>query len=170
MTVEEAIAFLNSQAPTPTEGLPEDIFIFASGLMPLVNVDLLVQDDRGRTLLAWRSDIYSGTGWHVPGGIVRFKERLETRVQKVAEHELGTRVAFDPQPIAFNQLIHPSRNSRGHFLSILYRCRLPEDFAISNAGRTPADPGYLQWHDACPANMVRCHEIYRPLIGGAPER
>jgi len=168
MTVEEAIVFLNSQAPTPTLGLPEDIFLFASGITPLVNVDLLVQDGLGRTLLAWRSDIYSGTGWHVPGGIVRFKERLETRVQRVAEHELGTRVEFDPQPIALNQLIHPNRNSRGHFLSILYRCRLPPGFEVSNADRTPADPGYLQWHDACPPNMVHCHEIYRIYIGARP--
>ncbi len=168
MTAEEAIAFLNSQAPSPAEGLPEDIFLFASSITPLINVDLLVRDDNGRTLLAWRDDIYSGRGWHVPGGIVRFKERLESRIQQVAAHELGARVEFDPQPLAINQLIHPSRNVRGHFLSLLYRCRLPNDFVISNVGRTSTDPGYLQWHDACPANLVHCHAVYRPFIGVQP--
>jgi len=167
MTTAEATAFLNSQAPTPAQGLPEELFLFASGITPLVNVDLLVQDGQGRTLLSWRSDIYSGTGWHIPGGIVRFKERLETRVQKVAESELGCRVAFNPQPAAINQLIHPSRNVRGHFLSILYSCRLPDGFEISNPDRTPSDPGFLQWHEVCPQNLVCCHEVYRPLIGPA---
>jgi colanic acid biosynthesis protein WcaH len=165
MTLSDAIDFLNSQVPAPAQGLPEDVFLFASGITPMLNVDLLVQDQHGRTLLAWRSDPYSGSGWHVPGGIVRFKEKLEARVQKVAEHELGCRVDFDPQPLAINQLIHPSRNVRGHFLSLLYRCRLPGGFAISNDGRGPADPGYLQWHDACPDNMVHCHEVYRQMIG-----
>ncbi len=165
MTLEEAIDFLNSRVPTPAQGLPEEVFLFASGITPMVNVDLLVRDDRGRTLLAWRSDRYSGTGWHVPGGIVRFKETLEYRVQRVAESELGACVIFEPHPVAINQLIHPDRNVRGHFLSILYRCRLPDGFQISNAGRGPTDPGYLQWHVECPENMVHCHEIYRSLIG-----
>jgi colanic acid biosynthesis protein WcaH len=170
MTTAEAIAFLSSQAPVPAQGLPEELFLFASGITPLVNVDLLVQDGQGRTLLAWRSDHYSGTGWHVPGGIVRFKERLETRVQKVAECELGSRVTFDPKPVAINQLIHPSRNARGHFLSLLYFCCLPDGFEIANPDRTPSDPGYLQWHEVCPPNLVYCHEIYRPLICPAPRK
>jgi hypothetical protein len=49
-------------------GLPEELFLFVSRITPLINVDLLIQDDGRRTLLTWRSDRFFGPGWHVPGG------------------------------------------------------------------------------------------------------
>lgn len=52
----------------PRNGLPEELFLFATEITPMVNVDLLVRDDEGRILLAWRDDDIYGTGWHVPGG------------------------------------------------------------------------------------------------------
>ena len=93
MNINEAIEFLDGQISDPTLGLPLDVFLFISRISPLVNVDLLVQDERGRTLLAWRDDPYAGSGWHVPGGILRFQETIETRIRKVAETEIGTEVA-----------------------------------------------------------------------------
>ena len=53
-------------------------------LTPLVNVDLLIKDS-GRTLLTWRDDEFYGPGWHIPGGILGFKERALDRLAKVAE-------------------------------------------------------------------------------------
>jgi len=168
MTIPDAISFLDQQIVDPTVGLPEEIFLFASRITPLVNVDLLVRDGQGRTLLAWRSDTFSGHGWHIPGGIVRFKETVEDRIQKVAQRELGTAVDFHPQPIAINQLMHPSRHTRGHFLSLLFHCSLPPDFVLANHTCKPEEPGYLQWHDCCPANLIHVHEVYRPYICANP--
>ena len=37
-------------------GLPDELFLFVSRITPLVNVDLLIQDDRRHTLFTWRSD------------------------------------------------------------------------------------------------------------------
>lgn len=43
----------------------------------MVNVDLLIKNvSSNETLLTWREDEYYGPGWHVPGGIVRFKETI----------------------------------------------------------------------------------------------
>ncbi|MDB4264988.1 hypothetical protein N9893_02880, partial [bacterium] len=89
MVLKEAITSLDRSIQNATEGLPDEVFYFVSRTTPLVNVDLLIKDEDGRTLLAWRDDLYSGTGWHVPGGIVRFKETFESRVLKVAEIEIG---------------------------------------------------------------------------------
>ncbi|MEN6405082.1 MAG: NUDIX domain-containing protein [Thermoguttaceae bacterium] len=164
MNINEAIDFLDEQVPDSTKGLPLDVFLFASRLLPLVNVDLLVKDERGRTLLAWRDDPYAGTGWHVPGGILRFRERLETRVQKVAETEIGTEVRVDPNPIAVNQFMHPSRKTRGHFISFLYRCFVSKDFIPANTGLKNTDAGYLMWHEKCPPNLICVHEIYKSHI------
>src|SRR4030042_2731238 len=82
LNIAEAIAALDRQVPNPSAGLPEELFLYISRTTPLVNVDLLIKDENGRTLLAWRDDQYSGKGWHVPGGIGRFKEPLERRGTK----------------------------------------------------------------------------------------
>jgi colanic acid biosynthesis protein WcaH len=160
MNIADAIEFLNKQVPNPSEGLPDELFYYVSRITPLVNVDLLIKDENGRTLLAWRDDQYCGKGWHVPGGIVRFKETLETRVKKVAETEIGVNISFDPIPIAVNQLIHPELKIRSHFISILYKCFLSSTFVSKNKGLSNKDKGYLMWHDSCPDNLIKYHEIY----------
>jgi ADP-ribose pyrophosphatase YjhB (NUDIX family) len=134
-------------------------------MIPMVNVDLLIKDETGRTLLSWRDDQYAGTGWHIPGGIVRFKENLEERLLKVAETEIGAPVEFEAVPIAINQLFCDF-DTRGHFISILYRCFLSNKFVPKNTGLSNKDPGYLKWHNSCPANLIKMHEIYRKYING----
>jgi colanic acid biosynthesis protein WcaH len=164
MTLTETITSLEQQIADPTVGLPEDIFLFASRITPMVNVDLLVRDNAGRTLLAWRNDAFSGKGWHIPGGIIRFRETFAQRILKVAITELGTPVEFDPTPIALHQIILPEQKSRSHFISLLYSCSLPDGFAPANTGLTPTTTGFLQWHTHCPDNLLPVHEIYRTYI------
>jgi len=163
MNIHEAIEFLDKQISNPQSGLPEDVFFFISRITPMINVDLLIKDENGRILLSWRDDQFVGAGWHLPGGIVRFKEKLETRILKVAEKELGTAVEFDPVPIAVNQIIC-EHDTRGHFISVLYKCFLSSNYIPKNTGLTPKDVGFLMWHDSCPENLVKVHEIYRKYI------
>lgn len=164
MNISDAIDVLNKQVADPSAGLPDDLFFYISKTTPLVNVDLLIKDENGHTLLSWRKDQYCGQGWHVPGGIVRFKEKLGTRLKKVAKTEIGSDVNFDPIPIALNQVICPKRDIRGHFISILYKGFLPSTFVPENKGLAPDDTGYLKWHDVCPANLLKVHEMYRKYI------
>jgi len=161
MNVKEAIAVLEAEITNPTVGLPIDIFNFVSRLTPLVNIDLLIKDEHNRTLLAWRDDEFSGSGWHIPGGIVRYKESLETRIQKTAEKELSCSVKFNPIPITMNQ-INCSHITRGHFISFLYECQLNSHISPNNI--KPNNPGYLLWHESCPKNLISSHEMYRKYI------
>jgi ADP-ribose pyrophosphatase YjhB (NUDIX family) len=164
LNILEAISFLDHQVPNPTEGLPEELFLYISRTTPLVNVDLLIKDEKGRTLLSWRNERYTGIGWHVPGGIIRFKEDLETRIRKVAESEIGTDVSFDPTPVAINQIINPGQAIRGHFISLLYKCFLSSTFVPHNRGLSRNANGYIAWHDSCPDPLFKFHEIYRDFI------
>ena len=164
MNLNDAINFLDQHIINPSEGLPDDIFYFISRTTPLVNVDLLIQDEDHRTILAWRDDVYAGTGWHVPGGIVRFKETFESRIYRVAETEIGAAVTLDPEPLVVNQLIHNNHQNRGHFISILYKCFLSKTFNPENRGLGISDAGYIMWHETCPDNMIAYHEIYRSYI------
>ena len=164
MVLKNAITVLDKSIQDATKGLSDEMFYFISRTTPLVNVDLLIKDEDGRTLLAWRDDLYAGTGWHVPGGIVRFKETFDSRLQKVAENEIGAVVSFEPKPVAINQLIHHEHKNRGHFISILYKCFLSELFKPENEGLCEKDAGYLMWHKTCPDNLITYHEIYRTYI------
>ncbi len=163
MNIHDAIEFLGKQISNPLVGLPEELFFFISRITPMVNVDLLIKDENERILLSWRDDSFHDAGWHIPGGIVRFKEKLEERVLKVAETEIGTVVEYDPVPITINQIIC-EHNTRGHFISILYRCFLSSKYIPENIGLSNKDQGYLMWHNSCPVNLIKVHEIYREYM------
>ncbi len=161
----KGITSIEHAAGDPARGLPEDIFLLISRLTPLVNVDLLIRDDRGRTLLTWREDAYYGAGWHVPGGIIRFKETAAERLRAVAREELGAEADPEPAPVAFHEEIHPERAIRGHFISLLYRCVLigPPDAARRADGPFPA-PGTWRWHDGPPDALIDVHRVYEPFL------
>jgi colanic acid biosynthesis protein WcaH len=161
MKTSEAIALLKKQVPDPAAGLPDELFYYISQTTPLVNVDLLIKDKKGRTLLAWRDDQFCGQGWHLPGGIVRFKETLEKRLNEVAAKELGVaEIKHDKAPLAITEMIHPERAVRSHFISLLYKCWLPEKYKPDNKTIKQGERGYLQWHDRCPDNLIKYHERY----------
>ena len=106
------IEALEAAIGDPRRGLPEDVFRFVSRITPLINVDLLIQDDRSRTLLTWRDDEFFGPGWHVPGGIIRYKESAADRLRACAREELGADVSFDPAPLLVSETIR-AENTRG---------------------------------------------------------
>ena len=160
----DGVVYENRSWPDSND-LPLDIFYLSTRLSPTLNVDLLIKDERGRTLLAWRDDRTAGSGWHVPGGIVRFKESLIERVHKVAAEELETTVKVDPVPIGHNEVIR-SHHTRGHFYSVLFSCTIEGPYIPANTGVHPYDAGYLRWHEAAPDNLVEVHEMYREHING----
>ena len=163
MTINEAISILEAEISDPKKGLPLEVFQLVSRLTPLVNVDLLIKDENNRLLLAWRDDQFAGQGWHIPGGIIRYKENFETRIQKTAEREVGSQIQFNPEPIAINQIVC-QHDTRGHFISLLFDCFLESNFIPANDNLCPKELGYLSWHDACPNDLIKSHEIYRKFL------
>jgi ADP-ribose pyrophosphatase YjhB (NUDIX family) len=166
--IESLTTRLNYLIGDPKQGLPGDVFRLISQLTPMVNVDLLVKNETGQTLLTWREDEFYGPGWHVPGGIVRFKETFSSRLQAVAKTELGCTVNFNAEPLATNEVMAAHRNVRGHFISLLYQCRLLTQpaIALKYHEELPKN-GYWHWHDSCPDNLIRVHEMYRTYIDSA---
>lgn len=165
LVVEKEMEILESVIQNPTKGLPEEIFLFVSRITPMINVDLLIKNDQNQTLLTWRDDGYYSAGWHVPGGIIRYKEKIVDRVRAVAKIELGAEVYFNDAPLAINEVIHDTRKSRGHFISILYRCSLTTqpDESLRCKDSLPHQNEWM-WHNACPDDIISVHEMYRTLI------
>lgn len=148
----------------PSEGLPDPLFYFISRHTPLVNVDLLIKNNSGSTLLSWRDDEHCGHGWHIPGGIIRFQETLESRIKAVAHLEIGCDVTFQPKPLDINQVIIPHKKNRSHFISLLYECKLLEDINLENQKSSIGMPGYLKWHSTVPHDLLSYHHIYQKYL------
>jgi colanic acid biosynthesis protein WcaH len=163
MDLHASIVAIESSVGNPRDGLPEDVFLLVSRLTPLVNVDLLIKDAEGRTLLTWRDDEYYGRGWHVPGSIIRYKETIDERVRACARDEIGADVTFDPVPLLVLESID-ARADRGHMLSLLFLCHplAPPD----SARRAAASPsrGQWRWHSAVPPDLLGVHRRYAPFM------
>jgi ADP-ribose pyrophosphatase YjhB (NUDIX family) len=157
---------LKANAVSAERGLPEDLFLLISRLVPMVNVDLLIKDDQNRTLLTWRDDEIYGAGWHIPGGVIRFRETAAERIREVARIELGAEVAFEPEPIWVAEIIDPERDTRGHSVSLLYRCTLAGPLGESQQYRATGRPsaGQWQWHAHCPPDLLPFHRIYARFL------
>jgi colanic acid biosynthesis protein WcaH len=163
--IVKLIEMLEACIQHPEKGLPEELFLFVSRITPLINVDLLIKNEQNHTLLTWRDDGHYPPGWHVPGGIVRYKETVTTRVKMVAINELGAEVKFNSVPMAINEIISGARKSRGHSVSLLYHCNLitQPDERLRCKGKSP-NPNEWMWHVSCPSDIIPVHEIYRNFI------
>jgi len=165
--MKEIIDSLESLIKDPSEGLPEDLFLFFSRITPLINVDLLIKNEHNQILLTWRDDAYYPPGWHIPGGIVRYKETISDRIHAVAASELGAYIKFKKEPLTIEEVIHSSRKVRGHFISLLYECTLlssPDKNLEYNKGTPKPEPGVWAWHKKCPKDIHRVHQMYRKYI------
>ena len=146
--------------PDPTQGLSDPVFDFALKITPMINVDLLVLDAASHVLLAWREDPY-GQGWHVPGGIIRFNEPMHRRIAETARLELGACVEAEAQPMRVHQFFAPPR---GHFISLIFRCRLTEPLPGQLWGSGAPTPGQLAWFAGAPQNLYPTHRAYAEML------
>lgn len=166
----KAVALLREARLDATHGLPEELFWMISSLSPIVNVDLLVVNDAGQLLLAWRDDVFHPKCWHIPGGCIRFGETMLQSVHKTAIREIGCDVVAEREPIAVRDAIRPPvdnwdyPNERRHFVSLLFKCRLIDGTEIQNTSRREGDIGYLKWFDCLPERFVDLHHIYDDVL------
>jgi ADP-ribose pyrophosphatase YjhB (NUDIX family) len=159
------IPAIEARIGDPRQGLPEDVFLLVSRITPLINVDLLIQDDGSRTLLTWRADEFFGSGWHVPGGIIRFKESAAHRLRACAREELGADVSSETAPLLVSETIL-EQDTRGHHVSLLFRCRLlsPPDEARRATSDRPSS-GQWRWHEHCPSDLIDSQSEYARFFG-----
>lgn len=140
--------------------LPWPLFRFINEVVATPNVDLLVEDDAGRVLLAWREDPF-GTGWHVPGSIIRHRETIADRIDLCAADEFGCDLDVSDRPFAVIQIFDP----RGHSVSLCFKARpggMPGRTIVTEA-QSP-QPGDLRWFAKMPDNLYPSHEIYREVV------
>tara|TARA_B110000238_G_C16019449_1_gene392540 strand:+ start:269 stop:799 length:531 start_codon:yes stop_codon:yes gene_type:complete len=166
-SLQLAFEIITKEVSDAKKGLGKEVFHFVSSLTPIINVDLLIKNTCNETLLTWRADEFYGPGWHLPGGVVRFKEDPSSRILKVASNELGCSVKHGEAPLTVRSQIATDRDVRGHFISLLYKCSLetpplPTREALS---ATPMN-GQWMWHKKAPTNLVSVHESFIVYMNG----
>jgi ADP-ribose pyrophosphatase YjhB (NUDIX family) len=136
------------------EPLPKDEFDRIFSKVPRLTVEVLItSEDRGVLLGLRDVDPCRGT-WNLPGGTVRFGERLVEAVKRVAAGELGIGVRVGPLA---GYIEYPSHYENGldSPVGMVFRAE-PLDHA----------PPRGHWFTALPENM---HEEQKEfLLGHAP--
>lgn len=133
-------------APGP---LPKDEFDRIFAKVPRLTVEVLIVAEEGRVLLALR-DVEPCLGtWNLPGGTVRFGERLVDAVRRVARDELGICVRVGPQ---VGYIEYPSHYENGLDSPVGLVFRAEPDDRSRPRGR---------WFSALPENM---HEEQRRFL------
>jgi ADP-ribose pyrophosphatase YjhB (NUDIX family) len=87
---------------------------------PLLTVDLIIEmeDDPGKIVLIERKN--PPAGWALPGGFVDYGETVEDAARREAREETGLAVEDLEQ---FHTYSDPSRDSRGHMVSVVFTAR-----------------------------------------------
>lgn len=151
-------------------GLPENLFLLISGLIPIPNVDLLITNDKNQILLTKRNDDFFQKSWHIPGGCMRFGEEFEHRIQQTALNEIGSKVLVDLQPLAVKSVFRGRNenqlhaNERGHTIAILFSCKVPKNYQIDNKDKNEEDNGYCKWFDYLPDDFMEIQKIYLDVL------
>lgn len=155
----------------PEQGLGDELFLTISSLVPIINVDLLVYNDKGQFLLTKRNDPHCGKGWHIPGGCIRFKETCEERIRMVAQKELGiNQLSIEKEPIKVFEIIErkhrpiENQNERAHFITLVCKCHIDESYIINNGNLTAEDAGYIKWFDKLPDDLLSIQNCYREIL------
>jgi colanic acid biosynthesis protein WcaH len=162
-SIDATLGGVLERIPDPSSGLPDAVFRFALKIVPMITVDLLVRNEQGEHLLAWREDAYDA-GWHIPGGIIRYNESFATRIAAVAENELSATVTWQASPVEVKELF----GRRGHFVSLLYLCRLATPVRNDALWFRSGSPrhGQLAWLSNVPADIYRVHATYKDWLCG----
>jgi ADP-ribose pyrophosphatase YjhB (NUDIX family) len=157
-----SIKFIEKSVKYPKKGLPDNIFYFVGRMTPFINVDLLIKCPDYGTILTWREDKFTGKGWHIPGGIIRFKEKIEYRIKKTGQSELGVKIKNFKGPIVINEIFANQRD-RSHFISMLFQCYLSKKETIRLLEITKSNKN-IKFFKTKPKNLLNWHKIYSKFI------
>lgn len=136
----KTLCSLLKKVEKPHEGLPQQVFNALINLVPFVACEIVLKSNKG-ILLTYRKDKY-WHGWHFPGGLLRFNESFEERIENVAWQELGVVL----EKIKFLCPFNCVRGKRGHHISLVFLCE------------TSMEPKKGKFFKKMPKNIIESHK------------
>ncbi len=86
---------------------------------PILAVDVVIRFKGGVVLIKRKNEPYRGK-WALPGGFVRYGERVEFAVVREAREETGLKVKLHRLVGVYS---NPERDPRGHVVSVCFSAR-----------------------------------------------
>ena len=86
---------------------------------PSLTVDVVIKAKGGVVLIRRENEPYRGK-WALPGGFVRYGERVELAAEREAKEETGLRVKLQKLLGVYSE---PGRDPRGHVISLCFSAR-----------------------------------------------
>ena len=123
------------RSPSSRWGSPEDPY--RDQRLPRVTVDAWVEDPRGRVLLVRRGRPPFEGRWSLPGGFCEWGETAESACAREAREETSVKVRIGELLGVYSD---PTRDPRGHTISILYSAR-----PVGGAARGGDDAVDARW-------------------------
>lgn len=164
--LQQCVEKILDRCAMPEIGLPENVFLMISALVPVANVDLLILNAQGEVLLSRRNDSFYDQGWSLVGGCIRYGETFEERIHKTALKEIGEDVKIVFPELAIRNVIRGKQENlkywrmRGHHIAILFECYLCGDIDIAMQNRKADEDGYLRWFKKMPEDLLKLHHVY----------
>lgn len=100
---------------------------------PLVSIDLIIEDVRGRVLLGLRKNEPAKDFWFVPGGRILKNERLPQAFERIAKDELGLDLNYkDAAFVGVFEHLYPNNFTENqhfstHYVVLAHRLKLTEN-------------------------------------------
>lgn len=113
----EQLAMLLKKIENPQQGLPQPVFDALCHVIPFISCELAVVNKKGELLLTWREDEW-WSGWHFPGGLMRYGESVDVRIKKMALDETGIRV----KKYSFLFPANYTKSPRANGVSLVFVC------------------------------------------------
>ena len=152
----------------PYEGLSREIFLVASQLVPLVNIEIIATNkSRNALILIYRHDSFYGPGWHLPGGIIRSREDAHERLRKTLSKEMGIDLSQTStvRCVGISQAIDQQRPVRSHFISLVFALDInDEDMPCMANPQKMYMSGDIASHRDVPTDLIEEHRKYQELI------
>lgn len=121
--------------------VPYPVFIALCKSVPLIAVDLLLVNNKNQVLVTYRKDEFYD-GWHIPGSILRYKEKVEDAYTRVAREELGLKQISNVKFERYFSYL----DAREHGIVLLFTARSKE---------RPKDGKYFSL-DNLPKTFLKC--------------
>lgn len=122
--------------------------------VPRLCVDLVIQTQSG-TLLTKRGIPPHKGSWHLPGGTVYFKERLEDTARRVAAEELRVDIEVE-ECLGYMEFLHLDRfGGIDHPVSLVFRCLLKSSDFMPDE-----DTEEINFFNALPEPMFPEHRAF----------
>lgn len=138
--------------------LSQKDFDWVQKAVPMVCIDIIVKDNN--KVLLGRRNTYPYKGlWHIPGGLLYYKEKIEDAIDRIAKREIGLDVEII-KCLPFHEYV--DEDPRGHFIGLNYIVK-----KIGGEIRINEYNSDLQYFDYIPEDSIPSqHPIIMEVLNG----